>query len=217
MDPPQPSGSSSVDPPSPSVPSTALDSSSSDFAATIEETRHTLADYGLGGSGFTGRTQELLEWTHITTGLPWYLTIGAVVVSIRLLLIPVMVKGIANNARLAHIQPTMMSNINRIKRAKKDGNTTEVSRLQLETKQLFIDHNCGPLRGLIPPLVQMPLFIFFFFALRGMAGAGLPDFSTGGVAWFTDLSAPDPYYILPIMSSAATLAVLQVGSNQHML
>ena len=183
----------------------------SELAESIEETRRTLSDYGIGGGGIVGRMQELLEWTHLTTGLPWYLTIGAVVVTVRMALFPIMVRGISNNARMARIQPQMMDNIAKIKRAKEDGNQYEMQRLQLETKQLFVDNNCGPLRGLIPPLFQMPLFIIFFLAIRGMANAGLPDFSTGGIAWFTDLSAPDPYYVLPILSSAATLATLQVG------
>lgn len=124
-----------------------------------------------------------------------------------------MVTGIANNARLALIQPRMMANINKIKALKADPNANqmEVQRIQLDTRQLLIDNNCNPLRGLILPLVQMPLFITFFFALRGMATSGLPDFATGGAAWFTDLSMPDPYYVLPVLSSAATLAVLQVG------
>ena len=188
-----------------------LETIPSELAGTIEETRRTLSDYGIGGGGLVGRMQELLEWTHITTGLPWYLTIGAVVLTVRLALFPIMVRGISNNARMARLQPQMMDNIAKIKRAKEDGNQYEMQRLQLETKQLFVDNNCGPLRGLVPPLFQMPLFIIFFLAIRGMANAGLPDFTTGGIAWFTDLTAPDPYYVLPILSSAATLATLQVG------
>ena len=180
------------------------------FEDSVETTRRTLQEYGLGGSGITGRIQELLEWVHLTTGLPWWATIGSVVIAVRIALLPIMVKGIANNARLAHIQPKMMANIAKIKKANQERNQLEAQRLQLETKQLFVDHNCGPLRGLIPPLVQMPLFVTFFFALRGMAGAGLPDFKTGGLSWFMDLGAPDPYYILPVLSSAATLAILQV-------
>lgn len=180
------------------------------MAESIQETKSVLTDYGLGGGGFVGRTQELLEWTHLTTGLPWYLTIAAVVVGIRILLLPIMVNGIANNARLAHIQPMMMANIQKIKKAKMENNVLEAQRLQIETKNLMVDNNCSPWRGLIPPLAQMPLFICFFFALRGMANSGLPDLKTGGAAWFMDLSAADPYYVLPGLSTLATFAVLQV-------
>ena len=209
-DPSLPPSSLSASPVLPDKSATILDNFPLDFAETVEETRRTLSDYGIGGTGFIGRTQELLEWTHVTTGLPWYLTIGVVVIGIRILLLPILVKGMASNARFAHIQPTMMGNIQKIKRAKEEGDMVEVQRVQLATKQLLTDNNCHPLKGLIPPLVQMPLFIIFFVALRRMVAAGLPDFSTGGVGWFTDLSAPDPYYVLPVLSSAATLAVLQV-------
>lgn len=156
--------------------------------------------------------QELLEWTHLTTGLPWYLTIATVVVGIRLALFPIMIKVMGNNARLAHIQPRLMANIQKLKRAQSEKRMTEVAALQMETKKLMTDNNCHPIKGLILPLVQMPLFITFFFALRGMSNAGLPDFATGGLAWFENLSIPDPYYVLPVLSAGATLAVLQVST-----
>lgn len=182
-----------------------------ELSESIGATRRTLQEYGLGNSTPSGWVQGALEWVHLTTGLPWWATIGATVIIVRMTLFPLMVRGISNNARLATIQPRLMANIATLKKAQKDGDTVKVQKLQMETRQLFMDNDCGPLRGLILPLVQMPLFVSFFFALRGMANAGLPDFATGGVAWFTNLSVPDPTYILPVISAAATLAVLQVG------
>lgn len=185
----------------------------SDLVESVNETHRTLSDYGLGDGFFTGPVQHLLEWTHITTGLPWWATIGLVVITVRVFLFPVMVSGIANNARLARIQPQMLANINEIKAIKADptASPARIYGLQQDTAHLLRSNNCNPLRGLIAPLLQMPLFITFFFSLRGMASAGLPDFATGGLSWFTDLSVPDPYYILPVLSGVATLAVLQVG------
>lgn len=188
-----------------------LETVPTELSESINETRRTLQEYGLGNSTPSGWVQSLLEWVHLTTGLPWWATIGATVIAVRLMLFPIMVGGISNNARLARIQPQLMSNIASIKKAQKDGNVLQVHKLQLATRQLFEDNKCGPLRGLMLPLIQMPLFISFFFALRGMAAAGLPDFTTGGLAWFTNLSVPDPLYVLPIASAAATLAVLQVS------
>lgn len=191
----------------------SLETVPTELSESISETRRTLQEYGLGGSTPSGWVQSLLEWVHLTTGLPWYATIGITVIAVRMMLLPVMVGGISNNARLARIQPQLMSNIASIKKAQQDGNTLQVHKLQLATRQLFEDNKCGPLRGLMLPLIQMPLFISFFFALRGMAAAGLPDFATGGLAWFTNLSVPDPYYVLPVVSAAATLAVLQVRTH----
>lgn len=44
-------------------------------------------------------------------------------------------------------------------------------------------------------------------------GPQLPSLTTGGALWFTDLTLPDPYFGLPILCSAVTLAMVQYGIN----
>ena len=56
----------------------------------------------------------------------------------------------------------------------------------------------------------MPLFISFFFALRGMAYAPLESLKTGGLFWFTDLTVVDPYYALPILACVSFLINIEV-------
>ncbi len=43
----------------------------------------------------------------------------------------------------------------------------------------------------------------FFFGLRGMANLPVESLSTGGTLWFHDLTLADPYYILPLCTSAS--------------
>jgi len=38
----------------------------------------------------------------------------------------------------------------------------------------------------------------------------VPSFKEGGALWFTDLTTPDPYFILPVMSGLFTLATIEV-------
>ena len=66
--------------------------------------------------------------------------------------------------------------------------------LQKEMADLQKKEGFNPLGGCLPVLVQMPVFIGFFFALREMvelrhAPMGL---------WISDLSVPDPVFVLPI-------------------
>ena len=75
------------------------------------------------------------------------------------------------------------------------------------------DNNCSPLKSFIVPAVQAPLFMTFFFALRGLADAGLPSMKTGGFSWFTDLTVADPFTVLPILSSLSMLLVLETGAE----
>ena len=48
----------------------------------------------------------------------------------------------------------------------------------------------------------------FFLAIKRMSE--LPSFHTGGAAWFMDLSAADPLYIMPLLSGATFLATVEV-------
>ncbi len=40
-----------------------------------------------------------------------------------------------------------------------------------------------------------------------------PSLTTGGLAWFGDLTLPDPYYGLPLLCAATTLAMIEYGMN----
>jgi membrane protein insertase Oxa1/YidC/SpoIIIJ len=43
-----------------------------------------------------------------------------------------------------------------------------------------------------------------------------PDFATGGILWFTNLSAVDPTYILPIMGTALSYGASIVNRNIYL-
>ena len=57
------------------------------------------------------------------------------------------------------------------------------------------------LRPLIGALIQMPIHMSCFIATRTMY-TSYPDWKYGGYLWFKDLSAVDPYWVLPIFCSA---------------
>jgi len=62
-------------------------------------------------------------------------------------------------------------------------------------------------------LLQVPVFFSVFFGLRKMAYLPVESLTTGGILWFTDLTVPDPYYALPLMTMASLLATLEVWFN----
>lgn len=43
-----------------------------------------------------------------------------------------------------------------------------------------------------------------------MAYAPVPSMQTGGLWWFADLTAADPFYILPIAVTGTMFAILEV-------
>jgi YidC/Oxa1 family membrane protein insertase len=42
----------------------------------------------------------------------------------------------------------------------------------------------------------------------------MPEFATGGAGWIMDLSAQDPYLVLPIANAAIFLATLEAGAME---
>jgi len=86
------------------------------------------------------------------------------------------------------------------------------SRYQEEMKQLFVQYHVNPIRSILLPFAQIPIFFTFFFALKDM-GTYFPGMSTGGTLWFTDLTAADPTYILPVLNAASFLVMIEIGMD----
>lgn len=198
----------------------ANDSMTQVLANESESIRHAselatndLKSLGLGGWTPSGILQHLLDSVQYLTDLPWWATIILVTCGIRLALAPLLVSVQGNSIRLSNIQPQMQTLLEDIQYAKNAGDQQGMQASALQVRKLLKENNCSPFKSLLLPVVQMPVFLSFYFALTGLANAPLPALATGGVAWFPDLTAADPYYALPILSSAMTLLVLETGAE----
>jgi YidC/Oxa1 family membrane protein insertase len=182
--------------------------------AEVAEHVQTLADLGKLSSWPNVRlAQWLLDGTVELTGLPWWATIALVTLSIRILVLPLVFKGQANAIRLQNIQPKMGAYMKDIQYAKATGNKVLLSESAMAVQKLMKDNKCSPFKSLYPPLILGPIFASFFFALKGLGEAGLTSMQTGGLAWFNDLTAADPYMILPTASILMSLAVIETGAE----
>lgn len=160
-----------------------------------------------------GGLEAFLEAINVYTGLPWWGTIVSATVLIRLALMPVVVKIQRNNAALRNISPEVGRLTDSLKQAQASGDSVAVAQLSNDLRRLFQKNNCHPLKSLGMPLLQMPVMVSFFLALRAMSELPVPGLQDGGLAWFTDLTAKDPCYALPALSAGAMLAVLEAGGE----
>ncbi|SCZ94395.1 BZ3500_MvSof-1268-A1-R1_Chr12-2g03870 [Microbotryum saponariae] len=149
-----------------------------------------------------------------TTGLPWYILIPTVTIGLRMLLFWFQVRANANAARLAIIQPQMLAGMEKVKQAKARNDMTSAQAAQMETAALMKRHKVNPIKNLVFPLAQGTVFMVMFFALKGLANAGLPSMAQEGFGWVQDLTQRDPTWVLPIASSALTLATLELGVDK---
>ncbi|KAF9586614.1 Mitochondrial inner membrane protein oxa1l [Lunasporangiospora selenospora] len=160
-----------------------------------------------------GGLEVLLEAIHVSTGLPWWATIATTTVLIRTMLLPFIVKLQGNTARLHNVKPQLERLTENMKLAKENGDNAAMARFSADTQELFRKNDCNPVKSLMLPLLQAPVMISFYLALRDMAYLPVPQFKEGGVAWFTDLTIADPTYALPVASSLAFLAIMELGSE----
>ncbi|KAL2078981.1 hypothetical protein ACEWY4_024725 [Coilia grayii] len=172
-----------------------------------------LAELGLGSYTPVGAVQNLLEFFHMDLGLPWWGAIAIGTVLARCLVFPVIVKGQREAAKLNNVMPEMTKLTNRMNEAKQSGNKFDFAKAYSDLMLFQKKHDVNPLRGFLVPLVQMPIFVSFFIALRKMAYLPVPSLQSGGTLWFPDLTIADPYYILPIAVTGTMFAILELGAE----
>jgi YidC/Oxa1 family membrane protein insertase len=117
----------------------------------------------------------------------WGWTIIAFTILIKLLFFPLSAAGYKSMARIKVVTPKMQAI-----REKYKGDPAKMNQATME---LYKTEKINPLGGCLPILVQMPVFIALYWVLQASAEMrGAP-----WMGWITDLTAPDPYWILPIL------------------
>lgn len=72
-------------------------------------------------------------------------------------------------------------------------------KLSQATMELYKKEHINPLGGCLPMLIQIPFFIALYYVLMNVVELRQAPF----VFWIRDLSAQDPYYVLPILMGAS--------------
>ncbi|XP_069489966.1 mitochondrial inner membrane protein OXA1L [Ambystoma mexicanum] len=210
-----------TDPPVPPAPSPInldapwpINTAATTVTDVLEPARElTLAELGLCHSTPVGMVQNILEYLHLELGLPWWGAIVAGTIVARFLIFPVIVKGQREAAKLNNHMPEISRLTARMNEAKQSGNKFDFSKAYSELSLYQKKHDVNPLRGFLVPLIQAPVFISFFVALRKMSYLPVPSMQTGGLWWFHDLTASDPFFILPVAVTCTMWAILELGAE----
>ncbi|OON59171.1 membrane protein insertase YidC [Massilia sp. KIM] len=117
----------------------------------------------------------------------WGWTIVALTILIKLAFFPLSAAGYRSMAKMRVVTPKMQAIRERYK--------NDPMKMQQATMELYKTEKINPLGGCLPILVQMPVF----FALYWVLQASVEMRGAPWIGWITDLTQPDPYYILPIL------------------
>ncbi|XP_013784150.1 mitochondrial inner membrane protein OXA1L-like [Limulus polyphemus] len=184
-----------------------------DVENVLEEKGSELLNAGLGGWSPVGIIQHCLDYLHVSLNIPWWLSIVISTLVVRILMFPVAIKAQQNATKMNNHLPKMQMLQLKISEARKSGNSVEAAKYSNELMIFMKENKINPLKNMIVPLVQAPVFISFFMALRKMANLPLESMKTGGTLWFTDLTVPDPMYGLPIITCVTLSIIIEVGAE----
>lgn len=194
-------------PPVPEVPVAPI----VDAAAEVLEPA--FASLDLGGWTPIGILQNGLEFLHIDCGLPWWGTIIASTIVLRILMTPVVLIAQRNAANMNNAMPAIQKIQLKMTEARQMGNAAETAQYSQELMGAMRKYNINPLKNMAVPLCQAPIFMSYFFGIRQMVNAPVESLKEGGLLWFTDLTVVDPYMLLPLATCATLLVTIEVGAD----
>ena len=128
----------------------------------------------------------LLEKFHGLSG-NWGVAIILLTVSIKLVFFPLSAASYKSMARMKLITPRMTKI--------REMYENDRARMNQAMMELYKTEKINPLGGCFPILVQIPVFIALYWVLLAAIELRHAPF----MLWIQDLSALDPYYVLPVL------------------
>ena len=123
---------------------------------------------------------------HKLTG-NWGWAIILLTVLIKLVFFPLSAASYKSMAKMRLVTPKLAK--------LKETHGDDKMRLNQEMMALYKKENINPLGGCLPILIQIPVFISLYWVLQGTVEMR----NAPWVGWIQDLSAQDPYYVLPLL------------------
>lgn len=128
----------------------------------------------------------LLSAIHKWVG-NWGVAIVLLTVIIKLIFYPLSAASYKSMAKMRVLAPKLQS--------LKETYGDDRQRMQQAMMELYKTEKINPLGGCLPILVQIPVFIALYWVLLASVELRNAPF----ILWIHDLSAKDPYYVLPVL------------------
>ncbi len=138
---------------------------------------------------------KLLKFIHDYVG-NWGFSIIVITFIVRGIMYPLTKAQYTSMAKMRLLQPKLAAMRERI--------GDDKQRMSQEMMAMYKAEKVNPLGGCLPLVIQMPIFLALYYMLMGSVELRHAPF----IGWIQDLSAQDPYYILPVLMGV-TMFVIQ--------
>lgn len=129
----------------------------------------------------------------------WGVAIILLTLLIKLLFFPLSAASYLSMAKMRLVAP-------KLEKIKKqyEGDREQLNRAMMD---LYKTEKINPLGGCLPMLIQIPVFIALYWSILASVEMRYAPF----FGWITDLSAPDPYYILPVIMGISMIVQMRLN------
>ncbi|MCZ6727373.1 MAG: membrane protein insertase YidC [Acidobacteria bacterium] len=169
----------------------------------------------LGFFGFLARPLLVaLRWIHdnIVGNYGWAIILLTML--LRIVLFPLNHKSIVSMQKMQNLNPKMQAikakYRSKLKDKKGRPNADASAKQNQEIMALYKQEGVNPAAGCLPMLLQMPV-LFSFYSLLS---AAVELRRSPWLGWIRDLSAPDPWYVLPIVMGVSMLVQQRMAPTQ---
>ena len=129
----------------------------------------------------------------------WGWSIVALVLLLKIAFYWLNAKAYASMAKMKAINPKIMEMRERLK--------DKPQQMQQEMMRIYREEKVNPMGGCFPIMIQIPVFIALYWVLL----SSVEMRNAPWIGWIHDLSAPDPFFILPLLMTLSSL--LQTALN----
>jgi YidC/Oxa1 family membrane protein insertase len=129
----------------------------------------------------------------------WGWSIVALVLLLKIAFYWLNAKAYSSMAKMKAINPKIMEMRERLK--------GDPQKMQQEMMRIYREEKVNPMGGCFPIMIQIPVFIALYWVLLSTVEMRNAPWTL----WIHDLSAPDPFFILPLVMTLTTL--LQTALN----
>lgn len=170
------------------------------LATQFENNVDAIMGYGGFFGGFARALLLAMNWLHDMLKLSYGWAIVVITIIIKILFWPLTQASTRSMKRMAALQPQM--------KAIQDKYKDDPAKMNKKLMEFMKEHRVSPLGGCLPMLLQMPVFIGFFYMIRSAI-----ELRGARFLWVSDLSKPDTLFVIPGINFPFNLLPLLMGAT----
>uniref|UniRef100_A0A6G1SCR7 Mitochondrial inner membrane protein OXA1L n=1 Tax=Aceria tosichella TaxID=561515 RepID=A0A6G1SCR7_9ACAR len=148
--------------------------------------------------------------------LPWWQAIILTTATARLVFFPLVVRQNVIGIKTFNLLPETQKIQIKVNEALAAGDAYNQALARTKLQILYKEHGLSMKDRLMPILIQAPMYMSIFFLLRTLTSVPAEGLTTGGTLWFTNLTVPDPLFILPAITCSSMFLLLEFGMEGSM-